>query len=45
MRIVRCILTIALCLGAYFEAGICTAVSLFLLMVAVELKHLLLKED
>ena len=45
MRIVRIILTMALVVGVYFETGVLTAVSIFLLMAAVELKHLPLKGD
>ena len=45
MKIVRMILTMALVVGVYFEAGIVTAVSMFLIFVAIELKHLPLKSD
>ena len=44
-KIFRCILTMALVIGVYFEAGIVTSVSMFLLFVAVELRHLPLKSD
>ena len=42
-RIFRWVLTMALTIGVYFEAGIITAVSMFLLFVGTELSHLPLK--
>lgn len=45
MRIVRYVLTLALVVGVYFETGILTAISIFLINVALELKHLPLKGD
>lgn len=45
MRIVRIILTLALVVGVYFETGILTAISIFLIMVAIELRYLPLKGD
>jgi len=44
-RIFRWIFTMALVVGVYFETGILTAICMFLLMVAVELRHLPLKGD
>ena len=44
-RIFRWVLTMALVVCVYFETGIVTSVSMFLLFVAVELKHLPLKSD
>ena len=44
-RIFRWVLTMALTIGIYFEAGIITAISMFLLFVAVELRHLPLKDE
>ena len=41
--VIRCILSIALCVAVFDEAGIFTAISLFLIMVAIEAMSLNLK--
>jgi len=45
MKIVRIVLTLGLVIGVYFETGIITAISMFLIFVAIELKHLPLKKN
>ena len=45
MKIVRWFLSIAMCICVGLEAGIVTAISIFLIFVAIELRHLPLKED
>jgi len=45
MKIVRIILTLGLVVGVYFESGIVTSVSMFLIFIAIEFRHLPLKAD
>ena len=45
MKIFRWFLSLVMCICVGFEAGIVTAVSIFLIFVAIELKHLPLKGD
>ena len=45
MKIIRWVLSIAMCICVGFEAGIVTAICIFLIFVAIELRHLPLKSD